>query len=199
MESCDWPGAAVNLRWARAVKCERPRVPPGGSAVKRNTAIYRSARILPLLALLACLTTPAALAQSRITGLANCPPAGATGLHFDVTPLQADYKVMVSEFEVEPDISIRLVNRFAQADLVFADGEPDSEVTVCRSPTRYRATTLFVAKFVTQPDITIMMNSRVEHPDYTLYVDSESYSPDEAAAVFAVLWDRQRRNPSEAH
>lgn len=167
--------------------------------MKRNTAIYQVTRMLSQLALLAWLTTPAALAQSRITGLADCPPAGATGVHFDITPLQADYKVMVSEYEVEPDISIRLVNGFAQADLVFADGGAESDVTVCRSPTRYLATTLFVAKFVTQPDITIMMNSRVKHPDYTLYVDSEDYSPDEAAAVFAVLWDRQRRNRAKTH
>lgn len=163
--------------------------------MKRNTAACRAARWL---ALLAWLTAPAALAQNRIAGLADCPPTGADGFHFDVTPLQADYKVMVSDYEVEPDISIRLVNRFAQADLVFTDGEADSDATVCRSPTRYRATTLFVAKFVTQPDITIMLNSRVKHPDYTLYVDSESYSADEAAAIFAVLWERQRRSRSDA-
>lgn len=150
-----------------------------------------------MLVLLVCLASPAAHAQNRIAGLGDCPSAGAAGFHFDVTPLQADFKVMVSDYEVEPDIRIRLVNHFAKADLVFADRLPYSDVSVCRSPTRYRMTTLFVAKFVTQPDITIMMNSRVNHPDFTLYVDSETYSADEAAAVFAVLWEQQRSSRSE--
>lgn len=163
--------------------------------MKPRIALPRDTRsAAPLIALLAWLLSPATLAQSRINGLDDCPPDGTIGLYFDLTPLQADFKVMVSDYEVEPDISIRLVNHFAQADLVFADGEPGSDVIVCRSSTRYRATTLFVAKFVTQPDVTIMLNSRVKHPDYTLYVDSETYSAEEAAAVFAVLWDRQRRS-----
>ena len=102
---------------------------------------------------------------------------------------------MVSEYEVEPDIRIRLVKNPAQADLVLADQLTGSDLAICRSSTRYRATTLFVPKFVTQPDVTIMLNSKDRHADYTLYVDSEIVSNDEAAALFWLAWEQAKHTP----
>ncbi len=101
---------------------------------------------------------------------------------------------MVSEYEVEPDLAIRLVSYPAQADFVLADELDSPDYVVCRSSTRYRATTLFVAKFVQQPDVVIMLNSRDRHADYTMYVDSGTYSADQAAALFALVLERNR-NP----
>ncbi len=132
-------------------------------------------------ALLFCMP---AEAQSRIAVEENCGGDSAHAIHFDQTIYQADYKVMVSEYEVEPDLRIRLVDSPALADLVLADGLPGTDFVVCRSSTRYQATTLFVAKFVTQPDVTIMLSRKDRHADFTLYVESEIVSNDEAAALF---------------
>ncbi|MEJ8567703.1 hypothetical protein [Elongatibacter sediminis] len=144
------------------------------------------------LLLLGCVVSAPVWAQTRISGLDRCLGDGARPFHFDITDLQADFKVMVSEYEVEPDLTIRLVSHPMKADLVLSDGLGGADVAVCRSPTRYRSTTLYVARFVTQPDITIMLNPRAWHADFTLYVDSGIYSAEEAAALFAAFWRKAR-------
>jgi hypothetical protein len=113
-------------------------------------------------------------------------------IHFDHTIFQADFKIMVSEYEVEPDLRVRMVNSPALADLIISDDLPGHDFAVCRSSTRYRATTLFVAKFVTQPDVTIMLNRNDRHADFTLFVDSKTVSNDEAAALFWLSWAHNR-------
>lgn len=145
---------------------------------------FRASVILPLLAALALMFSPSVESQTRISAEASCTGDAVNAIHFDQTLLQANYKIMVSEYEVEPDLRIRLVSDPGLADLVLADGLVSPDFAICRSSTRYRATTLFVAKFVTQPDVTIMLNRRDRHADYTLYVDSEIVSNDEAAALF---------------
>lgn len=147
----------------------------------------------PLFVAAAALYCVTAEAQSRISAQPRCGTDTVQPIHFDQTLHQADYKVMVSEYEVEPDLRIRLVSHPDQADLILADELAGSDYALCRSSTRYRATTLFVAKFVPQPDITIMLNRRDRHADYTLYVDSRIVSDDEAAALFGVLWEQRRQ------
>lgn len=126
-------------------------------------------------------------AQFRIAAYENCNVRGASHVHFDLTLLQADYKVMVTDYQIVPDLTIRPVAFPHQADFILADGLQSSDVSVCRSPTRSGATTLFVAKFVPQPDITIAVTSLSWHYDYTMYVASKHYSVDEAAALFALF------------
>ena len=133
-------------------------------------------------------STPA-LAQSRISAQGDCS-SGAAAIHFDQTIYQADYKIMVSDYEAAPDIRIRPVRQIALANLVLADGLTTSDFNICRSSSRYQSTTLFVAKFVTQPDVVIMLNENDRHADYTLYVDSETVSDAEAAALFWLAWEQ---------
>lgn len=150
-------------------------------------------RILSSLVIIAgLLFSVPAEAQSRISVQQDCNTGSANPVHFDQTIHQADYKVMVSDYEVEPDIRIRLVEIPGLADLTVADNLTGSDFAICRSSTRYRSTTLFVAKFVTQPDVTIMMNTRDRHADYTLYVDSRIVSDIEAAALFWLALQRGR-------
>jgi hypothetical protein len=143
----------------------------------------------------ALMVSAPAESQSRISARTDCIAGSATAIHFDQTIYQADYKIMVSDYEVEPDIRIRLVATPALADLVLADDLPGSDFAFCRSSTRYRSTTLFVARFVTQPDVIIMMNGRDRHADYTLYVDSEIVSNIEAAALFWLALQRGVNRP----
>jgi hypothetical protein len=145
---------------------------------------FRASVMLQLFAALALMFSPSVESQTRISAEVDCAGDSVNAFHFGQTLLQADYKIMVSEYEVEPDLRIRLVSDPGLADLVLADGLLARDFAICRSSTRYRATTLFVAKFVTQPDVTIMLNRRDRHADYTLYVDSEIVSNDEAAALF---------------
>lgn len=133
-------------------------------------------------------------AQSRISVSNDCKTGANLAVHFDQTIHQADYKIMVSEYEAEPDIRIRLVKQPQLADLVLADNQPFSDLSVCRSSTRYQSTTLFVAKFVTQPDVVIMLSPNDRHADFRLYVDSEQVSNDEAAALFWLAWEQARKN-----
>jgi len=145
---------------------------------------------LATIALLFCVS---AESQTRITVNADCTGSAVNAIHFDQTIYQADFKIMVNEYEVEPDLRIRLVSTPALADLILADDLPGNDFAICRSSTRYQATTLFVAKFVTQPDVTIMLNSRDRDADYTLYVDSEAISNDQAAALFWLAWEQLQR------
>lgn len=152
------------------------------------TKFFRATQMLQLFAAAVLVISPAVEAQSRISAEASCAGKSVNAIHFDQTIFQADYKIMVSEYEVEPDIRIRLVSTPALADMVLADELPDSDVAICRSATRAGSTTLFVAKFVIQPDVTIMLNSRDRHADFTLYVDSKIVSNDQAAALFWLAW-----------
>lgn len=149
------------------------------------TAVFCSAAML--------LLSSAVSAQTRISAVEDCAANSANAVHFDQTIYQADFKIMVSEYEVEPDIRIRLVSQPALADLVLADDLQGSDFPICRSSTRYQSTTLFVAKFVTQPDVVITLNRKDRHADYTLYVNSETVSNDQAAALFWLAWEQARR------
>jgi len=148
------------------------------------TKFFRATQMLHLLAAVVLVISPPVEAQSRISAETSCAGKSVNAIHFDQTIFQADYKIMVSEYEVEPDIRIRLVSVPALADMVLADNLPGSDIAICRSATRAGSTTLFVAKFVTQPDVTIMLNSNDRHADFTLYVDSKIVSNDQAAALF---------------
>lgn len=152
------------------------------------STILRGSAAAHLLAFAVLLFSTPAESQSRISAAASCSDNYVNPVHFDQTIFQADYKIMVNEYEVEPDIRIRLVDLPALADLILADNLPGSDLAICRSSTRYQATTLFVAKFVTQPDVTIMLSHNDRHADYTLYVDSEIVSNDQAAALFWLAW-----------
>lgn len=154
------------------------------------STILRAGAGLHLLAAAVLLFSTPAESQSRISAESSCAGSSVIPVHFDQTLFQADYKIMVSEYEVEPDIRIRLVNQPALADLILADDLPGSDLAICRSSTRYQATTLFVAKFVTQPDVTIMLNRKDRHADYNLYVESDRVSNDQAAALFWLAWKR---------
>lgn len=144
------------------------------------------------LMLAALLLSAPAQSQIRISAQADCKTGTAEPIHFDHTIHQADYKVMVSDYEVDPDIRIRLVTLPGLADLVLADQQSGSDFTFCRSETRYRSTTLFVAKFVTQPNVVITLNKNDRHADYTLYVESETVSNIEAAALFWLALQRRQ-------
>jgi len=160
-----------------------------------STFLRGSAKI-HLLTFAVLLFSSTAEPQSRISVEANCS-GSVNAIHFDQTIYQADYRIMVSEYEVDPDIRIRLVNQPALADLILADNLPASDLAICRSSTRYQATTLFVAKFVTQPDVTIMLNRKDRHADYTLYVESEFLSNDQAAALFWLAWKQTALHASQ--
>ncbi len=154
---------------------------------------FRASLMLQLFAAMALIFSPSAESQTRISAESSCAGKSTSSIHFDQTVFQADYKIMVSEYEVEPDLRIRLVNSPALADLVLADDLSGSDLAICRSATRSDSTTLFVAKFVTQPDVTIMLNTRDRHADYTLYVDSKTVSNDQAAALFWLAFEQRRR------
>lgn len=157
--------------------------------LKGERTVQLLAGALVLTGLLFCAP---AHAQLRISAQADCNAGPANPIHFDQTIHQADYKVMVSDYEVDPDIRIRLVNLPGLADLVLTDQPGSSKFTFCRSATRYRSTTLFVAKFVTQPDVIITLNKNDRHADYTLYVESQNVSNIEAAALFWLALRQQR-------
>jgi hypothetical protein len=160
--------------------------------MKNSQRAFRWAVRGPILAIAALLCSASIHAQFRISVEENCAGKGVSQYHFDRTLLLADYTVMVTDYEIEPDLTMRLVYHPHQADLILADSMQASDLTVCKTPTRYLSTTIFVAPFVPQPDITIMLNRREWHYDYALYVDSKTYTAAEAAALFAVIWQSSR-------
>jgi hypothetical protein len=103
----------------------------------------------------------------------------------------ADFPVRVAHDISAPDIRLQLVDTPELADFVLIDDGETSECAGSRVKSIRADTPQGHAK------ITVSLSD--EAADFKLYVRSQAFSREQAAALFAVLWRTPRRETLNAH
>ena len=132
----------------------------------------------------------------------NCPrfqsSSGQTvySYNFTSSSYSADYKVSVSSSSFNPDLKIKIVTNPAQANLGLADNLPEADMKVCKTKSNRIGsediTVIQVSSTSYSADIKIQLSETIYNPDYSIYVDSNNFETEEAAALFAVIWQSSR-------
>lgn len=155
-------------------------------------------RILPWLFVL----LGAAQASAFVVDVRDCQPfslsTGPTVYEFDFDhfAILPDITVQVTTSSYNDDITIAITNDPRQANLIIADRLPQADISICRIQrgtafTRMQdVTTVKVERFAISPDVRIGTTSNTHGADYILFNGSEEFTDAEAAAFFAVLWNR---------
>jgi hypothetical protein len=144
---------------------------------------------------LLCLAAPAHAFVIAVE--TSCYSSEAHTYHFSDTAIVPDFDVKVSKAEIFPDLTIKLVSSPQLADLVVVDsssylGETPN-MRICISASSISGTVIKVTSNAIFPDITVELSESPVLHDYTLYVDSDRVSAEQAAALFAVIWKRNRK------
>jgi hypothetical protein len=144
---------------------------------------------IALLALAAAIPAAAAGAGSYFAKPDRpCFAAGPTGYRL-TDDAKADFVIRVDSASAKPDLVLQTVDDPAIADFVLADGteSPDS----CDSVGAIR--TIRIDPLAADPDLTIALAPRREHGTFKIYVRSAEFSEQDAAALFAVMWNATRK------
>jgi hypothetical protein len=147
-------------------------------------------RFALLLALLALSNN--ASANFIISTNDSCYGSGVYKYHFSSTLFSPDYTVKVSSTAFSPDLTIKIVDDPRKADLILTDDFRNAHMQMCVSNTQYGAKTIKVSSTAFSPDITIKLTEYSYSVDYTIFVASTRLSVEEAAALFAVIWQANR-------
>jgi hypothetical protein len=148
----------------------------------------KRAHMISLMAL--AVAVPAATAGSFFSSSASpakpCFAAGNAAYELSGSNA-ADYTVRVDNAAANPSVRLQLVDDPAAADFVMVD---DGDATQsCSGAASLK--TVHVDPAVLTPDLTVAL-SRAD-ADYKVYVRSTSFSEQDAAALFAVIWQNTRR------
>jgi hypothetical protein len=144
--------------------------------------------VISLMAL--AVAVPAATAGSFFSSSASpakpCFAAGNAAYELSSSNA-ADYTVRVDNAAANPSVRLQLVDDPAAADFVMVD---DGDATqACTGASSLK--TVHVDAAALTPDLTVAL-SRAD-ADYKVYVRSTSFSEQDAAALFAVIWQNTRR------
>lgn len=118
---------------------------------------------------------------------------------FSSYAVNPDFAVKVSSFEINPDLTMKLVSDPRDADLIIADDLSNFSMKVCKansllaSPSGKKVKTIKVSSYEISPDITIKLATVCSEFDYKIFVQSERFTKEEAAALFAVVWASNRK------
>lgn len=113
------------------------------------------------------------------------------------------HRVKVSASAYPIDIAFELVDKKTEADLVFIENYFDndknfikfnnsSDKKVCKKLTPANATIVQLSNSETAPDITVKLSRYIINKDYKLFVKSKRMTPDQVAALFAIMWKEDR-------
>jgi hypothetical protein len=141
--------------------------------------------------LLLAVAVPAAAAAagsyfSRAEG--TCFAAGATGYRLTAKGA-ADFTIKVDDDALAPDLTLQLVNDPNTADFVLADGIAD--VSNCDHVAAIR--TIRVDPLAREPDLTIALAPKGGRGLFKIYSRSAEFTEQDAAALFAVMWNATRK------
>ena len=148
----------------------------------------KRAHVISLMAL--AVAVPAATAGSFFSPSASpakpCFAAGNAAYELS-SSAAADYIVRIDNAAAKPSLRLQLVDDPAAADFVMVD---DGDATqACSGAASLK--TVRVDAAAEQPDLTVTL-SRAD-ADTKIYVRSASFSEQDAAALFAVIWQNTRR------
>ncbi|MGH6666048.1 MAG: hypothetical protein ACREB2_14290 [Pseudolabrys sp.] len=144
--------------------------------------------IAALLAL--AVAIPAATAAAfHSSGTRPCFSAGASGYRIsDSAP--ANVTVRIDNMAATPDLRLQLVDDPAAADFVLVD---DSDtVNACSGAVQ----NIRLDPAAEHADLTVTLSRAPA--DYKIYVRSDNFSQQDAAALFAVLWNAARKDARAA-
>jgi hypothetical protein len=147
----------------------------------------RRAHVISLMALV--IAVPAATAgsffSSTETPAKPCFASGNAAYELSASPA-ADYTVRIDNSASNPSLRMQLVDDPAAADFVMVD---DGDATLaCKAASSLK--TVRIDPAAQKPDLTVTL-SRAD-ADYKVYVRSASFSEQDAAALFAVIWQNTR-------
>lgn len=156
----------------------------------RRMAIYPHLLRRPALLLFAAgaLFSNPALAAFVVSAQADCLGKNIYAYRFSRSVANADFSVQVSQSTLLPDITLKLVSDPDQADLILADRLEDNDMEVCKSISAVGIKTILITDTAFRPDVKVTLAESSLLPDYTIFVQSESFTNEEAAALFAVIW-----------
>lgn len=115
---------------------------------------------------------------------------------FDQFAIQPDVTVQVGISSYNDDITVAITPDPRQANLIMADGLPQSDISICKIQRgtailrSHDVTTVKVERFAISPDVRVGTTTNVQGADYILFNGSDKFTDAEAAAFFAVLWKR---------
>ena len=139
--------------------------------------------------LIVVMAVPAAAHSAFTSKDAAC--FASSGASYQIAPAAAapDFRVRIGgEY---PDLRMRLVDRPEIADFVLVDDVSAGQSDACRAGTPIQTVKLDAA--TPSPDVTVRLSADLGEADYTLYVRSMRFSPQDAAALFAASWQDERR------
>lgn len=132
-----------------------------------------------------------------ISAESSCRGPDVYSYHFSETAILPDYNVKVSETAMLPDLTINLVSSPRLADLILVDadllGTVDPDMRMCSSASALSGVVIKVTDSALLPDIAVKLSETAYLSDYSLFVRSEQLSNEQAAALFAVIWEKNRR------
>jgi hypothetical protein len=147
----------------------------------------RRAHVISLMALV--IAVPAATAGSFFSSTETpAKPCFASGnAAYELSAGAADYTVRIDNSASNPSLRMQLVDDPAAADFVMVD---DGDATLaCKAASSLKTVRIDLA--AQKPDLTVTL-SRAD-ADYKVYVRSASFSEQDAAALFAVIWHNTSR------
>ncbi len=148
----------------------------------------KRAHIISLMALV--VAVPAATAgsffSSSATDATPCFISGNAAYKLSGSAA-ADYTVRIDNAAARPNLRMQLVDDLAAADFVMVD---DGDVTqACTAASSLK--TVRIDPAAQQPDLTVALSR--SDADYKVFVRSANFSEQDAAALFAVIWQNARR------
>lgn len=135
---------------------------------------------------------PAATASSFFSSSAKpCFIDGAAGYRISDSA-SANFTVRIDNTATEPNLRMQLVDDPTAADFVLVD---DSDtVNACTGATAIKSIRL--DPFAPNADLTVTLSR--QPADYKIYVRSAGFSEQDAAVLFAVIWQTARKNARES-
>lgn len=141
------------------------------------------------LAALAALLPAVVLAGSYYSASSSVCFANAGTAYRLTDKSYADFTIRIDNQAATPDLSMQIVNNAAAADFVLVgDSENDSN---CRNAVVTR--TIHIDNSAHDPDLTIAVTPAGEPAQFKVYAHDAAFSPQDAAALFAVMRKMTRK------
>lgn len=149
----------------------------------------RNTHIIALMALI--VAVPAATAGTLFSSSRAKPCFIAGSIAYELSgAASATHTVRIDNAAVKPDLRMQLVDNPAQADFVLVD-DADA-ANACGTGTKIESIRVDAA--AANPELTVTLSNRPA--DYKIYLHSTHYSEQDAAALFAVIWQKAGRTGS---
>lgn len=150
-------------------------------------------RANPVLLAVSILLSNPVFAALIVSNESNCYGNDIYAYHFSKTSLLPDYTVNVSETVLLPDFTLKIVSDPRQANLILVDGFAKGNMKVCKVGSSIGVKSIKVSNTALSPDITVKLSETALLPDYTIFILSEFFTKEEAAALFAIILKESRK------